>query len=520
MIMLNRHMKTLLLVAEDDGERFYLRKQLLDLGYGTVLSSREVHAVPHVLSNQDIDLVILGADIDGSEVVTLLSDLRSADQPGDTALPAILMTESKPSPYLIEAIRIGINSCIIKPFTAQEFKARVDQICLYPTHFVDSSLADALAHRLEQLSRSSHPDRGDQETTISSKNIRSTQFSTAAPPNNSHPSKSGFRDHQPQRKQPPGKPTSKNFTSIDNMSTEETFLEDASLNDTFPEKKSRRDTRDRLPEKKTLPTKETLPVKNKSPTKDISPTRDTVPTKETLPVKNKTPTKDISPTRDTAPTKETPPTRSVASAQESAPIKDRLPTKDMPPAAPVIQKNQKIQTPSRSAIAETYFEEILAEHTAWLASNGQEGKRACFAQKKLQAVDFRKANLKNADFRHSDLCNANFEAATLEWADFRYAQLIAANLDHANATGIRLRHADCSLASLKKTILQDADLTGSIFKGAHLAYTDLTGSNLMEADFREVDLATVCGLLQHQFDKAIADLSTTRPMGILWIDPR
>ena len=450
--MLNRHIKTLLLVAGDDGERFYLRKQLLDLGYGTVLSSPEARAVPDILSNRGIDLMILGADIAGQEVVTLLSDLRSSDRPGNTALPVILMTDSEPSPYLVEAVRIGINSCIIKPFTALEFTARVDQICLYPSHFIDSALADTLAHRLEVLSHSAQTTDDDQDMTTASETINPTQFQTA--PKIVQPPKSIVRENRSKENS-----NSQNLASAEEMSIENTSIENASAANTPIQKKNGIQQKNNIRQKNSRDVRDMLPNEARSSTKDV------------------------------------------------------------PPTEPFIQNNQtrSIRPQPSRTIIETdppdHFEEMLAEHTAWLASNGREGKRACFAKKKLQAVDFGKTNLKNADFRYSDLSNANFEASILEWADFRYAQLVAANLDYAKAMGIRLRHANCSLSSLRQTVLQDADLTGSIFKGAHLADTDLTGSNLMETDFREVDLATVRGLLQHQFDKAICDQSTTPPDG-------
>src|SRR6266481_3025906 len=90
-------------------------------------------------------------------------------------------------------------------------------------------------------------------------------------------------------------------------------------------------------------------------------------------------------------------------------------------------------------LPEDRLKQILADHRAWLESDGQRGLKANLSNAQLQSF-----SLWSADLREADLC---------------YARLQGADLDHARLRGANLRHAQMEDASLRQASLRGADLS-------------------------------------------------------------
>ena len=122
---------------------------------------------------------------------------------------------------------------------------------------------------------------------------------------------------------------------------------------------------------------------------------------------------------------------------------------------------------------------VLADHRAWLDSDGQSGKKA--------------------DLSHAQLQGLSLWSADLREADLSYASLQGANLDHARLRGANLRHAKMEAASLWQANLRDADLSYTGLQRAKLDHADLSGANLLHADLTGASLwgAQLWALLEH-----------------------
>jgi len=158
---------------------------------------------------------------------------------------------------------------------------------------------------------------------------------------------------------------------------------------------------------------------------------------------------------------------------------------------------------------------VVADHMAWLQSNGAEGKRAAFTGMDLAGADLADAILANATFREVNLSDACLAGARLDGSDFRYAILEAADLGGANLGVAALRHAKLRLCNLENAVLRGADLSGAILTGARLAGADVKGAILIGADLRQADLSKVEGLTSGQIEKSLCDMSTRLPPGVV-----
>jgi uncharacterized protein YjbI with pentapeptide repeats len=163
---------------------------------------------------------------------------------------------------------------------------------------------------------------------------------------------------------------------------------------------------------------------------------------------------------------------------------------------------------------------FVAAHLEWLASKGSSGKRASLTGMDLAGADLARTVLANATFREADLSDACLAESRLDGADFRYAKLGAADLTGANLGVAQLRHADLRLANLEGANLRGADLSGARLRGARLAGADFSGATLVGTDLSEADLSQVDTLVQAQIDKAIFDMKSKLPPGLLRPRPK
>jgi uncharacterized protein YjbI with pentapeptide repeats len=111
---------------------------------------------------------------------------------------------------------------------------------------------------------------------------------------------------------------------------------------------------------------------------------------------------------------------------------------------------------------------VLADHRAWMDSDGQIGKKADLSSPQLQGI-----SLWRADLREADLSCANLQGA---------------DLDHARLRGARLRHANMVATSLWQANLRDADLSHADLRSAKLDHADLSGANLNNANLTGISL--------------------------------
>jgi uncharacterized protein YjbI with pentapeptide repeats len=96
--------------------------------------------------------------------------------------------------------------------------------------------------------------------------------------------------------------------------------------------------------------------------------------------------------------------------------------------------------------------EILEEHSTWVASNGKVGKQAnfenfdlaglIFTKKCLVKVIFKNADCRGQNFEGLDLTSSDFEGANVEFASFKRSKLLHVNFKNAKLWGAKFDDAD------------------------------------------------------------------------------
>ena len=177
------------------------------------------------------------------------------------------------------------------------------------------------------------------------------------------------------------------------------------------------------------------------------------------------------------------------------------------------------ETGSKLSDTNDSLDELLKEHTSWIASAGRKGKRLDLSGYDLRDIvnlshhPLTAIKAKNANFVGQDMRRANLQSAILDGSDFRdcvleHADLRGASLKNTKMTrvnlrganlsplyfmrsgksrmkrtdisGSSLRYADLRHANLKDAVLMGVDLTSAVLSGCDLRNADLTGAILKE----------------------------------------
>ena len=126
------------LVVDDFATMVHIvRKLLSQLGFDNVEDARDGEAALAKLQRRKYDLVICDWNMEPMTGYDLLLKVRADRNLAET--PFIMITaESKPD-HVIAARKAGVSNYIVKPFTADVLKAKIDAI------FEDVSIADKVA---------------------------------------------------------------------------------------------------------------------------------------------------------------------------------------------------------------------------------------------------------------------------------------------------------------------------------------------------------------------------------------
>ena len=110
------------------------------------------------------------------------------------------------------------------------------------------------------------------------------------------------------------------------------------------------------------------------------------------------------------------------------------------------------------------FEETLASHREWIESQGRNGRKADFANARLDGIELISVNLRQADLHY-----ANLRGTDLLLADLRDACLVRADLDECCLVGTNLEGANLEGASLESSLgLVSRQLAGANLREASL----------------------------------------------------
>lgn len=122
---MNKNMK-ILIVDDFSTMRRIIKNLLRDLGFtNTYEADHGTTALP-MLKNGSFDFLITDWNMPGMSGIDLLSYVRADDR--IKHLPVLIVTAEAKREQIIKAAQAGVNGYVIKPFTAQVLKGKIEKI--------------------------------------------------------------------------------------------------------------------------------------------------------------------------------------------------------------------------------------------------------------------------------------------------------------------------------------------------------------------------------------------------------
>lgn len=118
---------TRILVVDDFSTMRRIIKNILrQLGYNNVVEADDGTTAWDVLNKDRIEFIISDWNMPQLTGIELLRKVRDSDEFGD--LPFLMVTAEAQQENIIEAVQAGVSNYIVKPFTADVMKQKIDKI--------------------------------------------------------------------------------------------------------------------------------------------------------------------------------------------------------------------------------------------------------------------------------------------------------------------------------------------------------------------------------------------------------
>jgi two-component system chemotaxis response regulator CheY len=106
--------------------RRIIRNILRQLGYNNIVEADDGTAAMKVLETEEIHFVISDWNMPNMSGLELLKAMRGHDKL--QKIPVLLVTAEALKENVVEAVKAGVNGYIVKPFTAEVLKEKIDGI--------------------------------------------------------------------------------------------------------------------------------------------------------------------------------------------------------------------------------------------------------------------------------------------------------------------------------------------------------------------------------------------------------
>lgn len=122
---MDKNMK-ILIVDDFSTMRRIIKNLLRDLGFTNTQEADDgVTALP-MLRTGEFDFLVTDWNMPGMTGIDLLKEVRA--DPSIASLPILMVTAEAKRDQIIEAAQAGVNGYVVKPFTAQVLKEKIDKI--------------------------------------------------------------------------------------------------------------------------------------------------------------------------------------------------------------------------------------------------------------------------------------------------------------------------------------------------------------------------------------------------------
>ncbi len=122
---MDKNMK-ILIVDDFSTMRRIIKNLLRDLGFNNTSEADDGNTALPMLKNGSFDFLITDWNMPGMTGIDLLRAVRADEQLAD--MPVLMVTAEQKREQIIEAAQAGVNGYIVKPFTAQTLKEKLEKI--------------------------------------------------------------------------------------------------------------------------------------------------------------------------------------------------------------------------------------------------------------------------------------------------------------------------------------------------------------------------------------------------------
>jgi two-component system chemotaxis response regulator CheY len=116
----------ILIVDDFSTMRRIIKNLLRDLGFTNTQEADDGQTALPMLKNGDFDFLVTDWNMPGMTGIELLKHVR-ADERLNT-LPVLMVTAEAKREQIVEAAQSGVNGYVVKPFTAQALKEKIEKI--------------------------------------------------------------------------------------------------------------------------------------------------------------------------------------------------------------------------------------------------------------------------------------------------------------------------------------------------------------------------------------------------------
>lgn len=115
-----------LIVDDFSTMRRIVRNILRQIGLSNVVEADDGTTAWEILNREKIDFIVSDWNMPKMPGIDLLRKVRASDQFGN--LPFLMVTAEAQQENIIEAVQAKVSNYIVKPFTADTLKQKIDKI--------------------------------------------------------------------------------------------------------------------------------------------------------------------------------------------------------------------------------------------------------------------------------------------------------------------------------------------------------------------------------------------------------
>ncbi len=116
----------ILIVDDFSTMRRIIKNLLRDLGFSNTQEADDGLTALPMLKAGSFDFLVTDWNMPGMQGIDLLKAVRADEELA--SLPVLMVTAEQKREQIIEAAQAGVNGYVVKPFTAQTLKEKIDKI--------------------------------------------------------------------------------------------------------------------------------------------------------------------------------------------------------------------------------------------------------------------------------------------------------------------------------------------------------------------------------------------------------